>query len=140
MNDTASISSTHAELAKQIIELEENALRRWCKGDPSGFLELSANDVVYFDPFINRRIDGLSALAAHYEPLRGSINAEKFELINPCVQVIGETAVLSFNFESRNGDETPSRWNCTEVYRYADGCWQIIQTHWSFTGAGVTGG
>jgi hypothetical protein len=140
MNTTSFISNAHSDLAEQIIALEENALRRWCSGDPSGFLELSADEVAYFDPFLARRIDGLVYLTAYYEALTGSISAEKFELINPCVQVIGETAVLSFNFESGDCNEVPARWNCTEVYRYAAGRWQIIQTHWSPTGAGTCGG
>jgi len=135
MNDTTSIANAHPDVAQQIIALEEDALRRWCAGDPSGFLEISADEIVYFDPFLPRRIDGLSALRAHYGPLRGSISAANFELINPRVQVIGEAAVLTFNFESSNGTEAPARWNCTEVYRCTDGRWQIIQTHWSFSAA-----
>lgn len=135
MNDMTPASADSAAVAHQIIALEEAALRRWCSGDPSGFLEISAEDVVYFDPFLARRINGLSALHAHYEPLRGNISAERFELIQPHVQVIGDAAVLTFNFESRNGSEAPARWNCTEVYRRKDGCWLIIQTHWSFTAA-----
>ena len=136
MNDTPSAVATQNDISQQIIALEENALRRWCAGDPSGFLEISAEDVVYFDPFLPRRIDGLSALRAHYEPLRGSISADRFELINPHVQIIGDAAVLTFNFESHTGEAAPARWNCTEVYRRSDGRWQIIQTHWSFTAVG----
>ncbi len=59
MNDTPSAVATQSDIAQQIIALEENALRRWCAGDPSGFLEISAEDVVYFDPFLPRRIDGI---------------------------------------------------------------------------------
>jgi hypothetical protein len=43
---------------------------RWCKGDPDGFLEISAPNVVYFDPFLERRIDGLDALTRYYDALR----------------------------------------------------------------------
>jgi hypothetical protein len=32
-----------------ILTMERQALTRWCNGDPSGFLEISAKDVVYFD-------------------------------------------------------------------------------------------
>ena len=46
-------------LPHSIIAMEEAALDRWGKGDPSGFLEISAPDVVYFDPFIEHRLDGL---------------------------------------------------------------------------------
>ncbi|MBI4675079.1 MAG: nuclear transport factor 2 family protein [Chloroflexi bacterium] len=119
--------------AQQLIEMEDRALRRWCNGDPSGFLEISADDVVYFDPFQEQRIDGLPALTAYYESLRGMVRAERFEIINPCVQLIGDAAVLTFNFVSYGGNENALRWNCTEVFRHSKGEWKIIQTHWSFT-------
>jgi hypothetical protein len=51
-----------ASVEQQVIQLERQALQRWCNGDPSGFLEISAPGVVYFDPFLERRIDGLAAL------------------------------------------------------------------------------
>jgi len=118
---------------EQIIALEKAALVRWLGGDPSGFLEISAPDVVYFDPFLDRRIDGLAALTDYYQGLRGRISAQRFELINPLVQQIGDAAILTFNFVSSADRENEMRWNCTEVYRRdADG-WRIIQTHWSFT-------
>ena len=119
--------------AEHIIELEHAALERWCNGDPSGFLEISAPEVVYFDPFLPRRIDGLAALTAYYESLRGKIFAKRFELLNPAVQIIGDAAVLTFNFVSWAEDGSVNRWNCTEVYRKAAETWQIVQTHWSFT-------
>ena len=39
-----------ARLAQHIIEMERTALDRWGQGDPTGFLEISATDVSYFDP------------------------------------------------------------------------------------------
>ena len=119
--------------AEEIIELERAALTRWLNGDPSGFLELSDEDVVYFDPFVERRIDGLAALRAYYEPLRGKIHAERFEITSPLVHHVGDVAVLTFNFASYGGNENALRWNCTEVYRRRANGWRIIQTHWSFT-------
>lgn len=119
-------------LTAEIIALERAALDRWGKGDPSGFLEICAPDVVYFDNTLERRLDGLDALTAHYEPLRGLILMDGYELLNPLVQVCCEAAVLTFNFVGHAGDET-SHWNCTEVYRLTEGRWQIIQTHWSPT-------
>ena len=121
------------DLAADLIRLEKAALRRWCDGDPSGFLELSAADVVYFDPFLDRRIDGLPALTGYYESLRGKISAERFELINPCVQVVGDAAVLTFNFASYGSSGNASRWNCTEVFRRTGDSWKLVQTHRSFT-------
>jgi len=125
--------------ADALLVLERAALERWLDGDPSGFLEISDDDVVYFDPFVERRIDGLAALRAYYEPLRGRIHADRFELLRPRVQHDGDLAVLTFNFVSYGGNENAQRWNCTEVYRRRAAGWRIIQTHWSFTGPPKTG-
>jgi hypothetical protein len=129
------------QMEHKIVAMERAALVRWCDGDPSGFLEICAPDVVYFDPFLDRRIDGLEALTAYYEGIRGKISADRFKLINPLVQLIGDAGVLTFNFISHGGSENELRWNCTEVYRLIaarndqahDDQWQIVQTHWSFT-------
>lgn len=120
----------------QVLELEQQALARWCNGDPKGFLEISAPDVVYFDPFLARRIDSKDALAEYYEPLCGKVYADSFELLNPEVQDCGNVAVLTFNFVSRGNNGRELRWNATEVYRRDEPGWRIIQTHWSFTNHG----
>jgi ketosteroid isomerase-like protein len=120
------------DIATTIIAMERAALDRWGNGDPSGYLEISAPEVVYFDPFLERRLDGLEALTHYYEGLRGKIRIDRDELLNPKVQVFGEVAVLTFNYVSHTG-ETPMRWNCTEVYQRQSGQWRIIQTHWSIT-------
>jgi hypothetical protein len=118
----------------KIIEMEKAALDRWGKGDPSGFLEICADDVCYFDPFLNLRIDGLQSLTVLYESLRGKIFVDSYELINPKVQVADNTAILTFNYQSQNG-QIVTKWNCTEVYRRNECNWKIIHTHWSFTKA-----
>jgi ketosteroid isomerase-like protein len=121
-----------------VIDLEKAALGRWCNGDPDGFLEISASDVVYFDPFLSTRLDGFDQLKAHYDGLRGQIFAPRYEMIEPHVQEIGNVAILTFRFVSYSGSEgAEMRWNCTEVYRRQAGIWQIVQTHWSFTAAGL---
>ncbi len=120
------------DISSTIIAMECAALDHWIHGDPSGFLEISAPDVVYFDPYRAKRIDGLEALTALYRELWGKVLLDRFELLNPLVQVIGNVAVLTFNYVSYKG-EMESRWNCTEVYRKDGNCWQIIQTHWSYT-------
>ena len=118
--------------ADAIIALERAALERWGRGDPDGFLELSAEDVVYFDPYAPKRVDGLAALRARYDGLRGKVRVDRFEMIDPKVQFCGEAAVLTFNHVSFI-DDREVRWNCTEVFRRRSGGWEIIQTHWSYT-------
>ncbi len=126
-------NSSEKDIASAVIALESAALERWGNGDPSGFLEICAPDVVYFDPNLESRIDGLESLTWYYEPIRGKIFFERFELLNPKVQVVGDAAVLTFNYISHDADDRQSPWNCTEVYRRTGSTWKIIQTHWSYT-------
>jgi ketosteroid isomerase-like protein len=128
------VAATAAErITAEIVALERAALDRWGAGDPSGFLEICAPDVVYFDPFLDLRIDGLEALTIYYEAIRGQIKIDRYELLNPKVQGMGRMAVLTFNYVSYGGNENKFRWNCTEAYRKDPAGWRIIQTHWSFT-------
>ena len=124
---------TQTGIAQTIIGMERAALERWGKGDPSGFLEISAEDVVYFDPFQRRRLNGIGELRALYESIRGKVSIARFELIDPLVQAVDDMAVLTFNYVAEGSNEVTSRWNCTEVYRRQGRTWRIVQTHWSFT-------
>lgn len=117
---------------QELIALERAALVRWCNGDPGGFLEITAPDVVYFDPYRERRVDGIEALTKIYKEPWGKIFAARFEILHPRVQRVGDCAVLTFNFASWGGSEEALRWNCTEVYRRDPAGWRIIQTHWSY--------
>ncbi|MBI2419429.1 MAG: DUF4440 domain-containing protein [Ignavibacteriales bacterium] len=125
------IKPLEGTIEEQLLKLELAALDQWNNGDPSGYLDLSADDVVYFDPFLEQRLTGKTALTAYYEALRGTIKVDRNEFINPLVQVSGNMAVLTFNLNAYVR-EAVYRWNCTEVYRQEETGWKIIQTHWSF--------
>jgi ketosteroid isomerase-like protein len=123
----------------ELMELESPAMERWRKGDPWGFIEISAPDVTYFDSGTPRRINGREALRAEYARREGKIFYDVMDFINPQVQVCGEVAVLTYRFLSTRlnsdgsvSDRTP--WNCTEVFARSSGQWRIIHTHWSFIG------
>ncbi|MBI5295105.1 MAG: nuclear transport factor 2 family protein [Chloroflexi bacterium] len=123
---------SNEEVKEILVAMESAALRRWGDGDPSGFIEICAADVVYFDPYLEKRIDGLEALIQYYRGFWGQVRFDRFELLDPCAQVGGELAVLTFNYASYVGDKKTS-WNCTEVYCWREDGWRIIQTHWSYT-------
>jgi ketosteroid isomerase-like protein len=120
------------EIATEILGLERAALNRWGRGDPGGYLDITAPDATYFDPFQEQRLDGRAALAALYEQFRGKIKIESDDIIHPCIQVVGDAAILTFNYVSK-GSEGSMHWNCTEVYQRFSESWKIIHTHWSFT-------
>lgn len=128
------ITDRHPPSAEhEVLALERAALLRWCRGDPSGFLEICDDEVGYFDPFRPARIDGLEALTAYYEALRGTVSAAGWEILEPRVVEIGEAAVLTFCFHSWGASGGSITWNCTEVYRRRSSGWRIAQTHWSFS-------
>jgi ketosteroid isomerase-like protein len=124
--------TTNTDISETIIALEKGALEKWNQGDPSGYLDLSADDVTYFDPSIEQRLDGLDKLKKYYGPIKGQIHVSKYEMLNPNVTATNDMAVLTFNLLSYK-DENVSKWNCTEVYRLEpNGHWKIVHTHWSF--------
>lgn len=122
---------------ERIIALERAALDRWGRGDPNGYLELYAPDVSYFDPNVDRRVDGLEAMTRLLAPIKGLVKVERFEMIAPLVQRSGNLALLTYNLVSYprlpNGEMAPVRWNSTVVYRLAAGRWRIVHSHWSLT-------
>jgi len=121
-------------LAAAIIAMEKAALEKWNSGDPSGYLAIYAEDFTYFDPLLEKRLDGFEKIREYYGniPAEGG-QVEKYEMINPVVQISGETAVLSYNLVQYAGSVV-YRWNCTEVYQQQpDRQWKIIHNHWSFT-------
>ncbi len=80
--------------------MEKAALEKWNNGDPSGYINLSAGDVSYFDPSLSQRLDGIENLKKYYEPIKKADEVHKYEMINPQVVAAHNMAVLSFNFHS----------------------------------------
>ena len=121
----------------KIIAMEKAALDRWGKGDPQGYLDIMDADLTYFDPFQEKRLDGLGAMQELLKPLTGKIKVDRFDMLNPKVQRDGNMALLTFNLLSyvKQPDGTEklvARWNSSEVYRKINGEWKIIHSHWSF--------
>jgi uncharacterized protein (TIGR02246 family) len=133
-----SFTNQASQGADEVIAVERAALDRWGKGDPEGFLSLYADEVTYFDPMQDARIDGRAALRALYGPLAGKFTVDRYEMLNPRVQRYGDVAVLTYNLQNyaRQPDGTEratSRWNSSVVLRRIDGRWRTIHSHWSFT-------
>lgn len=124
--------------ADHILMLERDALDRWGRGDPGGFLELYAPEISYFDPSTASRIDGHGAMEAYYQPWTGQIQIPRYDMLNPQVMVDGDMALLTYNLVNYIADPqgleaVGSSWNSTTVYRRHEGQWKAIHSHWSFT-------
>ena len=120
-----------------IFNLEKAAMERWRNGDPMGFVEISSKDICYVDPGLTKPIIGLEAYTEHMKQVEGKVHYQKSEFTDPRVEMVGEAALLTYNYRSTvlspEGvvtSQTP--WNCTEVYFRQDGEWRIVHNHWSF--------
>lgn len=121
---------------EQIIALEKAALDRWGKGDPQGYLETYAPEITYFDPARDKRADGIHAMKLYYFPITGKVKVDRYEMIDPKVQQMGDAAVLSYQLISHaimpDGAPRTVRWNSTKVYRLIGKEWKLVHDHWSF--------
>lgn len=120
----------------ELMALETAAMTRYDRGDPWGFVEISAPDVTYFDTITEQRINGREELSAEMAKRVGKINYEVMDFVEPHLRLCGEIAVMFYRFISTHlnpdGVITSRKpWNCTEVFRRIDGQWRIIHTHWS---------
>lgn len=119
-------------LANKIIAMEKAALEEWNKGNPDSFLQIYAEDYTYFDPYLKKRVDGFSAIKELYDGIKGQASVDRYEMVDPVVQLAKDIAVLTFNLYSYSGDKVYP-WNCTEVYKLQPNKeWKIIHTHWSY--------
>ena len=120
-----------------IIALERGAMDRWGRGDPQGFIEIFADEVTYFDPSTERRVDGIEAMRALFAPIAGLVKLSRYEILNPDVYRRGDLAVLSYNLvtysQKPDGGPQVTRWNTTEAYALIGGKWKIVHSHFSLT-------
>ena len=120
-----------------ILSLEKQAMERWRNGDPLGWAEISAEDVTYVDPGLTRPIIGLEEYTTYLKQLEGKVHYQGSEFIDPKVVIVGDAAILSYNY--RSSVHTPEGtivsqfpWNTTEVYFRRSGQWKIVHSHWSY--------
>lgn len=124
------LAAQPSDVAATILALERAALDQSDKLDPEGFLRISDPGVVYIDPGLERPIVGLENLRKYYKSFGGGGTPAPGEMLNSNVQVMGDTAVLTFNYRRKDGKGP--RWNASEVYRKTRDGWRIVHTHWSY--------
>src|SRR2546429_9403884 len=87
-------------LLDELVALERSALNRWIRLDPQGYLDLQAPEVTYFDPFTERRVDGLDATQLRLAPIKRMnppFTDPRYDMIDPKVRRHGDVALLTFN-------------------------------------------
>jgi len=130
-------SKDNNQIELKIIEKEKAFLDEWGKGHTMIFPDNSTDEITYFDPSLEKRINGKKEFIELLKPIENKFTIERYEMIDPKVQVHGDVALLSYNLvdysKDQHGAEKKFLWNSTEVYKRLNDDWRIIHSHWSFT-------
>ncbi len=125
--------------ANTIFRLENEAMEQWRQGNPLRWVEISTDDVIYVDPNLAAPVIGTQAYREYLTPLLGKVRYDASEFVNPRVALLGDLAVLTYNYHSLRRDadgkmKRTSFWNTTQVYVRRAGVWKILHSHWSHIG------
>ena len=92
-----------------IFTLENAAMERWRNGDPFGFVEQSADDIIYVDPGLTQPILGRADYAESMKQVQGKIYYHKSEFIQPRLVVeVGRRQVRQNLREGERVDLQPA--------------------------------
>jgi nuclear transport factor 2 (NTF2) superfamily protein len=110
----------------------EMANDRWASGDPMGFVDCAAEDIIWIDDLgAMEGVSGKEALDAYLANFKGQIPPHQHELVDPVFQHYGDMVVVSYRYQGTFENEPAEPWKVTSVYRYADGDWQSVHENWS---------
>jgi ketosteroid isomerase-like protein len=132
------VKTNNKQVADEILTAERGSLEHWNRGDIDGCVGFYADDVSYFDPLTEKRVDGHPAVAKYLHDLyEGKVHIDRYEIIDPQVIVDHDLAVLTYNLKNhvRDGaNEKPGApWNATIVYQRTGGSWRQVHIQWGFT-------
>lgn len=135
VDDTAQEEAalTQEDVGQALLAKERQWLDRWAAGNPLGCIEILADDASCFDfgGTAKTRLDGIEAIRNYLASFVGQIPPHTYELVDPRVQVFGDTAVVTLRYNiSMEGEQGPA-WKATDVYHRSNGDWKIEHLHWS---------
>lgn len=123
---------TADEAQSAVWEKIQAANDRWASGDPMGFLECSAPDITWSEPFTpQNRVSGYEALKTFLEDFKGQIPPHEHELLDPMFQFYNDMMIVTYRYQGSLEGELANPWKVTAVYRYMDGDWLSVHENWS---------
>jgi hypothetical protein len=120
------------QLAAMLIQMEEDALKKWFNGDSSGYRELwSKKNFSYFDAVCKDRIDDHDVVSDQAsQVVDGNLYAKHYEVRNARVQLGVDMAVLTYQLYSET-NIININYNCIEVFQKEEDGWHVIHSTWS---------
>ena len=126
---------TEATAFKEILALELATYETYYgESDPTAWVELFAGKATYIEPWSDNRIED-SAIKEHMMAFAGKIPNFHYEILNPRVDLCGDTAVFTFNLETTDPKDSKvtGLWKGTAVFTRTDDGWEKVHAHFSST-------
>ncbi|HRX02888.1 MAG: nuclear transport factor 2 family protein [Anaerolineae bacterium] len=130
------MQQTNVEL--EVMEIVNRNLQAIWDADTAAYKETCAPDVSFFEWYITtQRIDGidfhLREILVHAEALGGGSDARtEHEILQPRVQVFGDTAIVTYTLLVRSvsgGAVRRTQQNETRVLHRFDDGWKLVHCH-----------
>ncbi len=122
------------ELLQQLVELENQCARAFNRRDIDEILKHFAADISGFSSTKHERFSGKNELRETFEYYLSEAEDVSFEIMNPAVMKIQDTAIMSFYWmvtlkSGTTKKEIPGRG--THAYKKQGDTWQIVHEHFS---------
>ena len=120
------------EAKAAVIEKITMAAEKWSSGEPLGYVECAAKDIIWVDELGGfKQIIGSEALKKYLEPFRGQVPTHKFELLDTVFQVYNDIVIVNYRYQGIFDEEPANPWKVTSVYRYINSDWFSVHENWS---------
>jgi len=124
-------SALNAE-AQRIIQIERDAWEALRSKDLAAIGNYFADDVSIFEYGQAYRIQGKAEVLRGIETWLGDSTIRSYQILDPKVQVLGDTAILSYYFTDTvvtAGREMPHSGKLTVVFAKEGGAWKALHEH-----------
>lgn len=134
--DVAPSSSTDRTIADEVIRLTKAQWKAEMAKDLQAASRNIAPDYTEFNGDFATRLEGKDLMVKLEEAgFKDSGKQLVGEMVNPLVQVYGNTAILTYNYvgltQDKDGKNTPARAKSTRVYVQQGGEWMLVHANFA---------
>ena len=118
---------------EELLALDIAALDVWYgESDPTIYTQQFADKATYFDPWSGGKVED-DAIKEYLMAFTGKIPDCNYEILNPRVDLYGDTAVFTFTVDSTvKADSSVVYWNTTHIFTRTKDGWEKVHANWSF--------
>jgi uncharacterized protein (TIGR02246 family) len=123
------VSSKQSSAVDEIRELIKRLNDAWVKGQPGQLASFFREDIVMVHPDFAQRTEGRDACVASYEDFCKQAAILDFNLLEPIIDVFGDTAVASYAYEisyEMGGERFKDSGRDLFVFIRQDDRWQAV--------------